>query len=75
MSSLVLPAIDQNPPVYRQELNHVGPLDSPLRRDQQGNLQLTVDFRNMLSGVQVKTEGSQPSWFNYNVGYNRFARQ
>jgi len=69
-----LPSISQNPP-YTQELNHVGLLDSPLRRAQQGNLHMTVDFRNLPNGAQVKTEGKPPSWFNYDVGYNRFSRQ
>lgn len=74
MRGIVLPSITQNP-VYTQELNHVGLLDSPLRRDEQGSLQLTVDFRNLPTGTRVQTEGKPPSGFNYDVGYTRFARQ
>lgn len=73
MRSVVLPSITENP-VNTQELNHVGLLNSTLRRDNQGNLQLTVDFRNLPTGVQVKTKGNPLSGFNYNVGYTRFAR-
>ncbi|WP_334469427.1 phage tail tape measure protein [Arsenophonus sp. PmNCSU2021_1] len=57
----------------RYESNTVNPALSPILSQEKG--EVVVRFMDVPKGTSVQTEGKQPSWLNYDVGYNRFARQ
>lgn len=57
----------------RYENNTINRAPPPILSQEKG--EVVVRFVDVPKGTSVQTEGKQPSWLNYDVGYNRFSRQ